>query len=314
MDGRIELNLFAHQEPRRASRRSTSCAAIRFLHIFQCKCKDDKKHSSCNKHCFALNHDCCSRSHYWKHVTKALGLPPGDYEVLSEFSKDREQIELDLTRTFPSNSYFASYNGTKVLSRLLNRLANYIPEPGYVQGLNYICAALLWHSSETTAFWLAVKLMTDYKLSENYLEGLPGLMKFFEVLEGMMKRYLPKLAAQLEENGILPNMFATDWCMTLFTNVIPLKKTGKFFTYFFEEGWTYVYKLCLEILDRLKKRIEKLEDRLEIVGILKPFQLYSDHQERFLESLTVGFERKNWDNILGAAKKRKIVEISEIIN
>ena len=172
--------------------------------------------------------------------------------------------------------------------------------------MNYICAALLWHTSEENAFWLFVRLIEDYKLIENFSDGLPGLIMHCDQIEEYIKRKWVKLFKHFEKHSIVTGMFMTDWCITLFTNVIPLPKIGKFFTYFFIEGWDYFYKLSLEIIDRLQKRILKLSDRLDILSLLKPFQLLADHQNAFLESISLKKEKNNWDKILQTARKRKV--------
>lgn len=181
-----------------------------------------------------------------------------------------------------------------------------MPDPGYVQGMNYIMAALLWHCSESQAFWIFIKLLTEYNLKENFIDGLPGLLMHFDVIENYIRSMWPKLHDHLQNNSIVVGMFVTDWCITIFTNVIPVNKISKFFSYFIEGGWDYFYRLAIEIIYRLKKKCLKFNDRLEILNILKPFQLYADPSKRFLESLTQSFERKNWTTILKSAKKRKL--------
>jgi hypothetical protein len=230
----------------------------------------------------------------------------GSYFTISTHSKDSKQIILDLTRTFPENSYFSSDVGADVLNRVLNRVSNYLPNPGYVQGMNYIVAGLLWHCTEAQAFWIFIKLMTDYHLYENFMDGLPGLLRHFEVIENYLKGLWPEFFEHLQNASILTGMFVTDWCVTIFCNIIPLPKISRFFSYFLEEGWEYFYKLSIEILSRLKKKCMKQTERLEILKLLKPFQLNIDPQQKFLESLTHSYERNNWSVILKSAKKRKL--------
>jgi hypothetical protein len=277
------------------------------IHISQCNCQQKKRHHLCSAQCQPFHTNSCSFSHYWGHLTHSLNFSSLDYYAIKEISSEYEQIELDLARTFPTYEYFASAQGKRALSSVLNRLANFMPVPGYVQGMNYIVAALLWHSSEAGAFWLTVKLMNDYNLRDNFVEGLPGLMQHLDRIDGLVRKLWPDLHAQMERHCVVAGMYATDWCITLFCNVIPLNKLGKMLTYFFKEGWEYFYKLSLEILERLKKKILKEKDRLEILEVLKPYQASNNQQDRFLESITLGFERKNWDNVLKAAKKRKLI-------
>lgn len=301
MDSKIELSI-----PEQFIHRSLSYQVNQTHHIFKCRCKKEKFHKDCKPQCKNSSIDKCIRAHYWSHLTGTLNCPIYEYMAISTHSKDARQIQLDMTRTFPGNIYFGTEDGTCVLGRVLNRFSNYMQTIGYVQGINYICAALLWHTSEANAFWLLIKLMLDYSLAENFTEGLPGLMKHCEKIDAYVHYLWPDLHSHLEALSIMSGMYMTDWCITLFTNVIPIEKLGKLLSMFFEEGWDFFYKLSLEIIERLKKKILKLNDRLEVLSLMKPFQLYTEHQKKFLKSLCLRFEGKNWDNILKSASKRRL--------
>jgi hypothetical protein len=69
------------------------------------------------------------------------------------------------------------------LRRVLTTFAKYDPQLGYVQGMNFIVGALLWHSSEADCFWLFVTLMEDYELRDNYLPNLLGLSKHSQIID-----------------------------------------------------------------------------------------------------------------------------------
>jgi Rab-GTPase-TBC domain len=302
MDITIELVRVKSNTPQRLNSREINLGP----ETHRCNCKKSKLHSKCNMICRSLSLDSCTKAHFWCHIAKIPMSFPSDYYSISIESRDQYQINLDLLRTFPENSFFNSGHGSTVLGRVLNRFANFLPNPGYVQGINYICAALLWHTSEANAFYLLVKLMQDYKLRENFVEGLPGLASHSEKIELYIKKLWPKLHKHLNKHGIVPGMFMTDWCITIFTNIIPIDHIGKFLSYFFKYGWEYFYKLSIEIIERLKKKIMKLNDRLEILTTIKPFQLLSDHQTTFLKSLSYSSEKNNWDKILSKANKRKL--------
>ena len=63
------------------------------------------------------------------------------------------------------------------LKRVLLAFARYNQKDsiGYVQGMNFIAAALLHHCNEVITFWLMVSLMENYGLRSVYAPGLPGL-------------------------------------------------------------------------------------------------------------------------------------------
>ena len=82
------------------------------------------------------------------------------------------QINRDLARTFPKCEYFAEgKEGQKLMQRILVTFSKYDPKIGYVQGMNFIVGALLYHCSEEIAFWLFVTLVEDHDMRDIYLPG-----------------------------------------------------------------------------------------------------------------------------------------------
>lgn len=62
---------------------------------------------------------------------------------------------------------------------------------GYVQGMNFIMGALLYHCSEEIAFWLFTTLIYEYQLSELYERRLPGLAKHCEIIDKLILAAFP---------------------------------------------------------------------------------------------------------------------------
>ncbi|KAL8429216.1 hypothetical protein Efla_006205 [Eimeria flavescens] len=63
-------------------------------------------------------------------------------------SSEFNGIELDVHRTFPSIPFFRE-EGQHALRRILQAFAVFDPEVGYVQGMNFVAGALLYHSNTT---------------------------------------------------------------------------------------------------------------------------------------------------------------------
>lgn len=94
------------------------------------------------------------------------------------------QIGRDITRTFPSTDpYMLSPEGQQQLSRVLTAFSKYDQSIGYVQGMNFIVAALLQHCSEEIAFWLFVSLIEDYEMRDIYQPKVPGMFKHNQLLQ-----------------------------------------------------------------------------------------------------------------------------------
>jgi len=46
---------------------------------------------------------------------------------------------------------------------------------GYVQGMNYIAASLLYHCDESTSYWIMKVLLDKYGLQDIFAEGFKGM-------------------------------------------------------------------------------------------------------------------------------------------
>jgi len=74
---------------------------------------------------------------------------------------------------------------------VLTAFSNYDCKVDYVQGMNFIVAALLYHCSETLSFWLFVSLIEDYQLRDIYIPGLPGLYMHTQIIEMLVMEKIP---------------------------------------------------------------------------------------------------------------------------
>lgn len=220
------------------------------------------------------------------------------------YEQSLRQIELDLNRTYPDELYFSdSGPGQGALRRVLVAFAKYDTQLGYVQGMNFVVGALLWHTTEEDAFWLFVSLLEDYELRDNYLPRLPGLSKHAQMIDVLVLEYLPALHFHFAEHRVLVEMYATDWCFSLFGSVVPIKELAPIYDKFFREGWIFFYKIVLVILKRLEKILLLQSETGEILSPLKPTQRSQSHGKSFLESLKVGREEMNWNSLSVRALK-----------
>ena len=154
-------------------------------------------------------------------------------------------IEKDLDRTVPA----MRGENKESLRRVLHAVAAFSSEIGYVQGLNYLAATLLYHvQSEPYAFWIMVQLFKRYSFSEYYKRGMPGLISFFEVLDEGVKRHAPALASHFESESILVNMFAMKWALTLFGCKAKLEHSAAIMDIFLQIGWDFLINISLALL------------------------------------------------------------------
>lgn len=182
------------------------------------------------------------------------------------------QIERDLARTFPRHPYFNQTlkgQGIIKLKRVLMAFASYDSQVDYVQGMNFIVAALLLHCSEVIAFWLFVSLIEDCDLRDIYMPSLPGLFKHSQILELLIQQHIPRLQKHFVDHNIKVELFASEWIFGLFSSVIPVDHMGLFFDEFFKSKWVFFYQLVLQLLHHHKQEIINEEDFYCIIHQIK---------------------------------------------
>ena len=138
-----------------------------FYNRDQCFCESNlKKYQTCKR---AIN---------WLRILDNKDIDfdylKNQYEKISRVSlvdeKNINQIHKDSIRTFPKSKFFQKIDdGNAILERILINFSKYDPKIGYVQGMNFIAASLLYHSEEYIAFWLLAMILEHFELRDIYL-------------------------------------------------------------------------------------------------------------------------------------------------
>jgi Rab-GTPase-TBC domain len=251
------------------------------------------------------NYNPCWRVAQWE---KLSDFPADGEKIYSELieiqktaqSSEIHQIDLDLDRTFPYIKYFDDKRKL-ALRRILVCISLYEPLVGYVQGMNFLVGAILWHTSEYKTFWLMTSLLQKHDLRKNYLPGLPGLSKHAQILEVLLFEQYPSLYCYLSEHRADVSVYITEWCFTLFAKVIPIDKMGQVLHGFFINSWYFFYKIVLAIIFRLKEKLFSLKDPADILTIIKPSEVYKKGRYSFLNSLSRYSEDLTWEGLIGEA-------------
>ena len=216
-----------------------------------------------------------------------------------QFTESIRQIELDLHRTYPDEAYFADNSpGYVSLRRVLMAFSKYDSNLGYVQGMNFIAGALLWHASEVDTFWLFVALMEDYELRESYLPSLPGLSKHCQIIQLFILEFLPRLHRQFAEHRINCEMYAAEWCFTLFGSVIPVREMINVLNGFFTEGWIFFYRMVILLLQCLERRLLEARDPIELLSPLKICHKSQKEWKQFVNLINEGNKKFDWKSLI----------------
>lgn len=218
------------------------------------------------------------------------------------FLMSQHQIELDLLRTYPDEEYFAR-QGKAALQRVLLAIAKYDPSLGYVQGMNFVVAALLWHSTEADAFWLMVSLIEDYELRENYMTGLPGLAKHKQIVDLLTFEHLPKLHRLLAQYRVQPDMYLTEWVISLFGSLLTVHEMAPLLDQFFSHGWLFFYKLVLLLFAKLQPKLLAKREFVEILKSLKPYKRTQKDIKGFVSEIQ---GRLTWTDLIEQALEVRV--------
>jgi hypothetical protein len=172
-----------------------------------------------------------------------------DTEVGNKFEQQLTQIEKDIDRTMSNDPYFGEgREGQENLRNLLKIMALKYTDIGYVQGMNFLVVALLYHCSPEITLFLTTILIEDHELCDIYREDVQGLHFHNNNIKIIIARKLPKLSAHFDEIGIDSQMFTTEWVLDLFSHIIPLNLYGQFLDNFYELSWKFLYQVVIDIL------------------------------------------------------------------
>ena len=163
------------------------------------------------------------------------------------------------------------------LTRILMAFSIYEASVGYVQGMNFIAAVLLYHGGEVAAFWLLCSLMEKYNLRDVLSHGLPGLRQHEEALEKLGRQRMKSLFDHFDKHSVSVSLFTTDWIISLLVNFIPIEISHIYLDLFFDHGWDVFYEVCLSILSFYQPELLKLDDAGLIVGQIKQARVGCEH-------------------------------------
>mmetsp|Transcript_26542 Transcript_26542/g.28945 ORF Transcript_26542/g.28945 Transcript_26542/m.28945 type:complete len:387 (+) Transcript_26542:70-1230(+) len=172
-----------------------------------------------------------------------------------------EEIERDVDRTFPRHIMFVEENGQgqQSLRRLLRWYASLDTEVGYCQGMGFLAGLFLTYMVEEQAFYTFYSILTrtGSGLRCLYLPKLIETQKILYVFECLGRLHLGDLWQHLENEGIHPTMYFTEWAMTLFCRGFSFELVTRVFDIFLlENHYKIVYRVSLAILKSFEKELK----------------------------------------------------------
>ena len=173
-------------------------------------------------------------------------------DLIFENNKYDKDIKKDLTRTFPNNVLF-NYGNIyyNKLYHLLTAFSNYNKNIGYVQGLNFLAAHIIYFFEDEIDEFTFLDAMVhkfeldkilDNNLNNNFFEEKLKNINYY-----LMKK-LPKLNKFLSDNKLNLEFFTTSWILTLFSDSMQTKFLVIIWDYLIIFGMKFFKYFILNVL------------------------------------------------------------------
>lgn len=219
------------------------------------------------------------RPKVWKAISgaaKKKGTAPDGYylellrEVQGRETKATRQIDNDLHRTFPGHSKIDSPEGLQSLRRILVAYSWRDSRVGYCQGMNFVAAYLLLvMRSEEEAFWMLATLLEEVLYDDCFSEDLSGTHVEQRVLQDLLVKKLPKLAAHLNTINFEVSLVTTEWFLCLFARSFPTETTMRIWDVLFSEGAKVLFRVAIAIFKMREDELLKAQHLGEAIRILQ---------------------------------------------
>ncbi|GAK68265.1 rabGAP/TBC [Moesziomyces antarcticus] len=159
-------------------------------------------------------------------LTAATQSDDESFERLKHMASPHDvQIDLDVPRTISGHIQFHTRygQGQRSLFHVLHALSILCEQCAYCQGMGPIAATLLCYLSPERAYAAMVAMHNHVNLHTTFSPGFPGLVENLFVQDQLLRKYMPEIAATLDEHMIVASSYATKWYITLFSNSIPFE-------------------------------------------------------------------------------------------
>jgi len=188
-------------------------------------------------------------------------------------------IEIDISRTFPELKIFDADQQQRLL-RVLNAYANYNPDVGYCQGMNFVAGLLLLVSRHEEESFNLLRCLMDYPqfgLSGFYRDRLPLLRRYLRACDKLVAETVPELREHFIRENVQPAMYLHQWFLTLFINCFPLSMVLIIWDVIVCEGLPVILRIAVSILQALKDSLLTMSFE-DIIKFFKMMKKYDDEE------------------------------------
>lgn len=196
-------------------------------------------------------------------------------------------------------SYAGTSAGRQSLFNVLKAYANYDRQVGYCQGMGFLVGLFLMYMNEEESFWMLHCIMRDpkYLMYGLYAPGFPLLHQYFYQFEQLLYEQSPRLHDHLQENGIAPPLYATQWFITVFAYNMPFEIVLRIWDIFLHEGPKIPFRFALYFMKQCEQRIlvEDLEGIINVIKDLHHDDIMEDVDAVVNGALAMPLKRKTLD-------------------
>ena len=142
------------------------------------------------------------------------------------------------------------------------------------------------------AFCLFVRLMNQYHLRDMFIQDMPGLHLHLYQFERLLEDLEPAVYCHLHRRGVNPQLYATQWFLTLFAYRFPLQLVLRVYDLILSEGLeTAILKFGLVLLQKNAEKLLEMRDMAVLTTFLKErlFDVYIDKSPSASSVLESGF-------------------------
>ncbi|KAF2659420.1 RabGAP/TBC [Lophiostoma macrostomum CBS 122681] len=210
----------------------------------------------------------------------------------SAVQKLEKTIKRDLGARTSYSKYLMAAGLQDGLFGICKAYALYDESVGYAQGMNFIAMPLLFNMPEEEAFSLFVTLMQKYGLRDLFVQDMPGLHLHLYQFERLLEDLEPALYCHLHRREVKPQLYATQWFLTLFAYRFPLQLVLRIYDLILSEGLEgAILKFGIVLMQKNAETLLGLKDMATLTTFLKErlFDVYIDKAPSASSLLDSGF-------------------------
>jgi hypothetical protein len=210
----------------------------------------------------------------------------------AEVNKLEKAIKRDLGARTSYSKYVMAAGLQDGLFGICKAYALYDEAVGYAQGMNFIAMPLLFNMPEEEAFSLFVTLMNKYGLRDLFVADMPGLHLHLYQFERLLEDFEPALYCHLRRREVKPQLYATQWFLTLFAYRFPLQLVLRIYDLILSDGLEIaILKFGIVLMQRNAEALLGMKDMSTLTTYLKErlFDAYIDKAPSANSILENGF-------------------------